>query len=204
MAVIRRSSSFKLRSRKLLWAGWIMLCLVSMAGCGMNMRDQFRYEPYERSTFFADDQSSRQPVANTVARGQLQSDAQLYTGKDGDQMIDTLPIGVNADVLARGQQRYNVFCAPCHGLAGDGNGVVVQRGFPAPPSLHQDRLRDAPVGHYFDVITNGFGRMYPYDYRIPVEDRWAIVAYIRALQLSQNARIEDVPAQERQPLQGAP
>lgn len=204
MAVIRRASSFKLRSRKLIWAGWIMLCLVSMVGCGMNMREQFRYEPYERSTFFADDQSSRQPVANTVARGQLQSDDQLYTGKDGDQPIDTLPIAVNADVLARGQQRYNVFCAPCHGLAGDGNGVVVQRGFPAPPSLHQDRLRAAPVGHYFDVITNGFGRMYPYDYRVPVEDRWAIVAYIRALQLSQNARIEDVPAEERQRLEGTP
>ncbi|HEX6288779.1 MAG TPA: cytochrome c [Herpetosiphonaceae bacterium] len=168
------------------------------------MRDQYRYEPYERSTFFADRQSSRQPVANTVARGQLRPDAQLTTGKDGDQLVNELPFPATREVLERGQQRYNVFCAPCHGLSGNGNGVVVQRGFPAPPSLHQDRLRDAPVGHYFDVITNGFGRMYPYDYRIPVEDRWAIVAYIRALQLSQNAQIEDVPPEERQQLQGAP
>lgn len=204
MARSRRSPSSKARSRKLLAAGWIVFCLVILAGCGMNMRDQFRYEPYERSTFFADGQSARQPVPNTVARGQLQSDAQFYTGKDGDQPVDELPFPATREVLERGRQRYNVFCTPCHGLAGDGNGVVVQRGFPAPPSLHQDRLRAAPVGYYFDVITNGFGRMYPYDYRIPEEDRWAIVAYIRALQLSQNAQLDDLPAEERQRLESTP
>jgi len=181
---------------------WIA-CLLLTVGCGMNMRDQFRYEPLEQSTFFEDGESARQPVPNTVARGQLRDDAVFYTGQDGDEPVAEMPVAVTQELLERGQGRYNAFCAPCHGLAGNGDGTVVRRGFPAPPSLHIDRLRDAPVGYFFDVITNGFGRMYPYDYRVQPADRWAIIAYIRALQLSQNATLDDVPAEERQQLEGA-
>ncbi len=203
MAAIRRFTSLRGWARKFLWVGWIALCLVSMAGCGLNMRDQARYEPYEASLFFNDGQSARQLPPNTVARGQLRADEHRYTGKSEGEHVDTFPFPITQEDLERGQQQYNVFCAPCHALSGDGNGIVVQRGFPAPPSLHTDRLRDAPVGHYFDVITNGFGRMYPYDYRIKPDDRWRIIAYIRALQLSQNAQIDDIPAEELQELQGA-
>ncbi len=185
---------------RLLGAAWIV-CLLSVVGCGMNMRDQFRYDPLEQSQFFADGSSAREPVPNTVARGQLRNDDVFYTGKDGDQPVDAMPMETTPELLERGQGRYNVFCAPCHGLAGNGDGTVVQRGFPAPPTFHDDRLRDAPVGYFFDVISNGFGRMYRYDYRIQPADRWAIVAYIRALQLSQNATLDDVPDEQREELE---
>lgn len=121
----------------------------------------------------------------------------------GGQLVTEMPFPVTNEVLARGQKQFNVYCAPCHGLTGSGDGMIVARGFPAPPSFHQDRLREAPVGHYFDAMTNGFGRMYSYASRVTPSDRWAIVAYIRALQLSQDAKIDDVPADQRQNLAGA-
>jgi mono/diheme cytochrome c family protein len=126
------------------------------------------------------------------------------TGSGADANANAFPFAVTREVLDRGRERFNIFCAPCHGLGGDGDGMIVQRGFQTPPSYHLDRLRNAPAGHFFDVITNGFGAMYPYGYRVPVRDRWAIVAYIRALQLSREATIDEVPPAERQKLMGEP
>lgn len=165
-----------------------------------HMHEQPRYEPMEQSTFFADGLVARPVPANTIPRGkwgQIQLNEHLYTGKVGGEFATTFPITVDEALLARGQARYNIFCAPCHSRVGDGQGMIVQRGFVQPSSFHIDRLRDEPVGYYYDVISNGFGAMYSYDSRIPPEDRWAIVAYIRALQLSQNARLENVPDSER-------
>jgi len=167
------------------------------------MRYSSRIKPYEPSPFFADQQSERQVISGTVALGLLRMDELLYTGKVGGQLATTFPFTVTRAVLARGQERYNIYCAPCHGLLGDGNGMIVQRGLSAPPTFHQQRLRDAPVGHFFDVITNGFGRMYSYASRVTPEDRWAIIAYIRALQLSQNAALADVPPDQRSKVQGS-
>lgn len=184
----------------------IVYCALLVAGCGsidlQRMINQPRYEPLEKSTFFEDNQASRQLPSDTVARGQLRTDEHLYTGKVNGELVETFPFTVTKDVLLRGQERYNIYCAPCHSELGDGNGMIVQRGFPQPPSFHQQRLRDAPVGHFYDVITNGFGRMYDYSDKIMPRDRWAIVAYVRALQLSQNATIDDVPANEQQSLEG--
>ena len=161
------------------------------------MHDAPRYEPLEASTFFANGASARPFVANTVARGTLRQDEHLYQGKVNGQLADTFPMPVTAEVMARGQERYNVYCTPCHGRTGQGNGVVVQRGFRAPPSYHEERLRTAPAGYFFDVMTNGFGAMQDYASQVSVADRWAIAAYIRALQLSQRATIDDVPADRR-------
>jgi hypothetical protein len=203
MMMARRASICTVRARKIIWAGWIVLCLGLMVGCGQNMYHQPRYDPLEPSEFFPDGKSARDLVPGTVARGQLDADGQFYTEQSNGEPVDAFPFPISREDLERGQDRYNVFCAPCHGLAGYGNGMIVQRGFSPPPSFHSDRLRDAPLGRYFDVITNGFGRMYAYGYRVAPDDRWRIIAYIRALQLSQNATLEDVPAQERQELQGA-
>ena len=167
------------------------------AGCRQDMHDAPRYEPLEASTFFANGASARPFVANTVARGTLRQDEHLYQGKINGQLADTFPMPVTAEVMARGQERYNVYCTPCHGRTGQGNGVVVQRGFRAPPSYHEERLRTAPAGYFFDVMTNGFGAMQDYASQVSVADRWAIAAYIRALQLSQRATIDDVPADRR-------
>jgi mono/diheme cytochrome c family protein len=170
---------------------------MAVAGCRQDMHDAPRYEPLEASTFFANGQASRALVANTVARGLLREDTHLNEGKVNGQLATTFPMPVTADVMARGQERFNVFCSPCHGKTGSGNGMVVQRGFRAPPSYHEDRLRNAPVGYFFDVMTNGFGAMQDYSSQVPVADRWAIAAYIRALQLSQRATVADVPANRR-------
>jgi mono/diheme cytochrome c family protein len=183
----------KVLSRALL----IGLAAVVLAGCRQDMHDNPRYEPLEATTFFADGRASRAFVANTVARGTLREDTHLYQGRVDGQLATTFPMPVTAQVMARGQERFNVFCAPCHGRTGTGNGMVVQRGFRAPPSYSEERLRNAPAGYFFDVMTNGFGAMQDYAAQIPVQDRWAIAAYIRALQFSQNARIEDVPADRR-------
>jgi mono/diheme cytochrome c family protein len=147
--------------------------------------------------FFADGLSARPLIANTVARGQLREDRHLYEGVVDGQPADTFPMEVTPAVMQRGQERFNVFCSPCHGQTGEGNGMVVQRGFRQPPTYHQDRLRDAPVGYFFDVMTRGFGAMPDYASQVPVADRWAIAAYIRALQLSRNAALDDVPADRR-------
>jgi mono/diheme cytochrome c family protein len=175
----------------------IGLAAVALAGCRQDMHDNPRYEPLEASTFFADGRASRTFVANTVARGTLREDSHLYQGRVNGQLATTFPMPVTAQTMARGQERFNVFCAPCHGRTGTGNGMVVQRGFRAPPSYSEARLRNAPIGYFFDVMTNGFGAMQDYAAQIPVQDRWAIAAYIRALQFSQNARIDDVPADHR-------
>jgi hypothetical protein len=166
------------------------------------MHDQPRYEPLEANPFFADGRAARPIVTGVVARGTLQDDAHLFTGRVNDEFVTAFPFPITQDVILRGQDRYNIFCSPCHGLVGDGEGSIVQRGLKHPPSYHIDRLREAPVGYYFNVITNGFGAMFDYADRIPAEDRWAIISYIRALQLSQNAKIDDVPAEARQQLDG--
>lgn len=164
------------------------------------MADQPKYQPLQASTFFEDGRASRPRVPGTVARGQLRADEALYTGSTGGKLVDTFPFPVTPAVLQRGRERYNIFCAPCHDQVGTGRGMIVQRGFQPPPSFHIERLREAPVGYFFTVITNGFGAMYDYADRIPPRDRWAIIAYIRALQLSQHATLADVPAEERQRL----
>ena len=161
------------------------------------MHDAPRYEPLESSTFFADGSASRQPVADTVARGQLHLDRHLYEGVVDGRPAEVFTMPVTADVMARGRERVDVFCSPCHGRTGAGNGMIVQRGFRNPPSFHEERLRNAPVGYFFDVMTHGFGAMQDYAAQVPVADRWAIVAYIRALQLSQRATVNEVPADRR-------
>jgi mono/diheme cytochrome c family protein len=175
----------------------VIVMTVAFAGCRQDMHDAPRYEPLEASTFFADGRGSRMLVANTVARGMLREDDHLYQGKIDGELTDVFPMPVTSDVMARGQERFNVFCSPCHGQTGEGNGMVVQRGFSAPPSYHEQRLRDAPAGYFFDVMTNGFGAMYDYSSQVSVSDRWAIAAYIRALQRSREATIDDVPAARR-------
>jgi len=158
------------------------------------MQDQPRLRPLRKSDFFADTQSSRPLVPGTVARGNLRDDAYFYTGMIGKEAGDMMPFPVTQQVLERGRERYNVYCAPCHSETGDGDGMIVQRGYRRPPSYHIDRLRKAPLGHFYDVIANGFGAMPDYAAQIQPRDRWAIVAYIRALQLSQNAPASAIPA----------
>jgi hypothetical protein len=170
-----------------------LLALAVLIGCRQDMQDQPRYKPLARSDFFADQRASRTPVDGTIARGQLKDDTYLYTGKIGNNPGEAFPFPVTKQVLERGQERYDIFCAPCHSKVGDGNGMIPSRGFARkPPSYHIQRLRTAPAGYFFDVATNGFGIMQGYAAQIPVSDRWAIVAYIRALQLSQNATVADV------------
>jgi mono/diheme cytochrome c family protein len=184
---------------------WALGCATLLAGCNyQEMARQPKYQrPYQESTFFADGQSSRPLVPGTIAQGQLRTDRAYYEGFSGDRLIDEIPLKkVDRAVLERGRQRFNIYCSPCHGRTGDGQGMIVKRGFSPPPSFHLERLRDAPAGHFFHVITHGYGAMYSYASRVPVEDRWAITAYIRALQLSQNARLADVPASERGKLEG--
>jgi mono/diheme cytochrome c family protein len=176
----------------------------ALAACRQDMHDAPRYEPLEASTFFTDGRSARVLVANTVARGQLKEDEHFYTGKIAGQLATEFPMPVTAEVMARGQERFNVFCSPCHSRKGDGTGMIVQRGFRQPPSYHEERLLNAPVGYFFDVMTNGFGAMQDYSAQVPVADRWAIAAYIRALQLSRRGTINDVPADRREELERSP
>jgi hypothetical protein len=161
------------------------------------MQDQPKFIPLRPSSFFTDGRSERPLVEGTVARGHLDADTAFYTGKVGDKFVGTFPLPVTRELLERGQQRYNIYCSPCHDRLGTGLGMVVRRGFRRPPSYHIDRLRQAPVGYIFDVITNGFGAMPDYAAQIEPRDRWAIVAYERALQLSQHATLSDVPPEVR-------
>ncbi len=176
-----------------------LLAMLVLAGCRQDMHDQPRFKPLAKSDFYADMRSARPPVEGTVARGQLHEDTYFYTGKVGNKPGDYMPFPVSESVLARGQERFNIYCAPCHSRVGDGKGMIVQRGFTPPPSYHTDRLRNAPLGYFYDVITNGFGAMPEYASQVPPQDRWDIVAYIRALQLSQNAAQADVPAGQKVP-----
>ena len=189
----RAPQLIKLLSRKAMLLFWLPVLLSS--ACAYNGSVQIMgAQPYERPLT---EGAARQPVPGTVARGQQQDDQALYTGKSGGQVAAAFPYTITSAILLRGQERYDIFCAPCHSRTGDGNGIVVQRGFPHAASLQSPRLRDAPAGQFFEVITNGFGAMPPYAAQIPVRDRWAIIAYIRALQLSQHATIDDVPPDQR-------
>ena len=182
--------------RFIMASGSALLMAALLASCD-NLAKGTRLKPLAESSYFADGNSSRLPPSNTIARGQLQTDVLLYAGRDPDGKLATqFPWPINEAVLARGKQRYEIVCANCHGPDGYGRGIIVRRGFPQPPSYHDDALRKAPVGHFFDVITNGYGAMYPYASIIEVNDRWAIIAYIRALQRGQHATLADVPSAE--------
>ena len=170
-----------------------LITLSAAAGCRQDMHDQPKYRPLRESAFFADGSSARPPVEGTIARGTLQSDAAFFTGKNGALFVTELPFPVTQAAIDRGQERFNIYCTPCHGLTGSGDGMVVQRGYPVPPSFHIDRLRNIEAGYFFDVMANGFGRMPDYRAQITPRDRWNIVAYIRALQLAQHAPAADVP-----------
>jgi len=167
-------------------------------GCRQDMHDQPKLEPLEASTLFANGSASRPMIEETVARGQLREDQVLYSGRTADDAFAaTLPLPLTRDLLERGQSRFNAFCSPCHGRVGDGLGMVVQRGFKRPNSFHEQRLVDSPVGYYFHVMTNGFSQMSSYAAQISPADRWAIAAYIKALQLSQSIPVEQLPAPDR-------
>ncbi len=182
----------------------LLVAVALAAGCRQDMHDQPKYIPLRESTFFPDERSARPLVAGTVARGQLREDSLLYTGKAGGADTTVFPFPVDERVLRRGQERFDIYCSPCHARTGEGDGMIVRRGYRHPPSLHDDRLRSVAVGHFFDVMTNGFGAMPDYAAQVAPEDRWAIAAYIRALQLSTHASLADVPAAERSRLENAP
>ncbi len=163
-----------------------------------NMDLQPKYKPQEESNFFADGSVNRMPVPGTIARNELKENTAYYYGKDRKgRFVANAPVPFTETVLRRGQQRFNIYCAPCHSRAGDGKGIVVQRGFMPPPTFHQERLRDMPDGQIFDVISNGFRSMPSYRHQIPVQDRWAIVGYVRVLQRSQHASLNDIPEKLR-------
>ncbi|MGH9356051.1 MAG: c-type cytochrome [Terriglobia bacterium] len=181
---------------------WTVLCLVLLSllvagGCRLDMHVEPRYNPESPSTVFADGRSERPMVPGTVARGHLRTDELLYTGQINGKVADLFPFPITKKDLERGRQRFNIYCTPCHDYTGGGEGMIVRRGFPGPPSYHDAKLVNSPVGHFFDVMTNGYGTMYSYATRVSVKDRWRIAAYIRALQLSQNATLSEVPASER-------
>jgi mono/diheme cytochrome c family protein len=165
------------------------------------MQDQPKYIPLRESPFFGDARSARPIVAGTVARGQLDADTLFYTGKVNGENTTIFPAPVTGATMQRGRERFDIYCSPCHGLTGKGNGMVVRRGFRAPPALYIDRLRSAPVGHFFDVMTNGFGAMPDYTEQLSPADRWAVAAYIRALQLSEHATMDDVPEADQAALE---
>ena len=171
--------------------------LALAAGCRQDMHDAPRYEAYETGATSADSRASRSAPAGTVARGWLREDEALYTGKLAGATVDEFPFAIGRAELARGQERFNIYCTPCHGKLGDGNGMVVTRGLRQAATFHQDRLRQEKLGYFYDVITNGFGAMQGYAEQVPVRDRWLIVAYVRTLQLSQHASVNDVPADRR-------
>jgi mono/diheme cytochrome c family protein len=171
----------------------LALGLLLVSACRQDMHNQPKYRGLRPSAFFADGMSARPLVEGTVARGTLQEDEAFFTGKLNKVDVKELPFPIDEKVLDRGQERFNIYCTPCHGRTGAGNGMVVQRGYRQPPSFHGDRLRQADAGHFFDVMTNGFGAMPDYRVQISPRDRWTIVAYIRALQLSQHATAADVP-----------
>lgn len=188
---MRRLSAIRLASFCLL------LSALGLLGCRQKMAEQPRYDPLEPSDFFADGMSARPRIAGTVARGELSANAYLDTGRIDGQLGEGFPFAVTESVMNRGQERFNIYCSQCHGRLGDGNGMIPSRGYRRPPSFHTATLRAAKTGHFFDVMTNGFGSMPPYRTMVAAQDRWAIVAYIRALQASQAATINDVPPPER-------
>jgi len=178
--------------------------VLTLTACRQDMQDEPRYKPLAASEFFADHRSARPQVDGTVARGHLRIDEARYTGKMNGEDIDQFPIPIVRADIERGRDRFNIYCTPCHGRLGDGNGMVVLRGFRQPTSYYSDKLMKAPLGHFFDVMTNGFGAMPSYASRVEPDDRWRIAAYIRALQFSESARISDVPPDQRQKMPEEP
>lgn len=170
------------------------LLLVAAAGCRRDMQDQPRFKPLHASRFFADSRSARPIPAGTIARDELNDLDTFHTGLENGVFTTRFPVPVTKALLVRGEQRYNIFCTPCHGFLGDGNGMVAKRGFKWPANLHTDRLRNAPPGYLFQVISNGYGAMPAYRHQIPPDDRWAILSYVRALELSRNATLADASA----------
>jgi mono/diheme cytochrome c family protein len=182
----------------------LLLGVGLLAGCRQDMHNQPKYRGLRSSAFFADGSSARPLVEGTIARGTLQTDEAFFTGKNGNTIVTELPFPVDEKVLDRGEERYNIYCTPCHDRTGSGRGMVVQRGYRQPPSFHIDRLRAVEIGHFFDVMTNGFGAMPDYRVQVSPRDRWNIAAYIRALQLSQHAVAADVPGGDPAKLAPAP
>ena len=180
---------------------WLVIALIALAACRQKMSNQPRYDPLEPSDFFADHMSARPRVPGTVARGEVAVVGFLASGKMNGADGDGYPFPITPAVMNRGQERYNIYCSPCHGRLGDGNGMIPSRGYRRPPSYHTEALRAAKTGHFFDVMTNGFGAMPSYAPQIPVQDRWAIIAYIRALQLAHNGTINDLTPDQRGKLQ---
>lgn len=178
--------------------------LLAAAGCHLDMYDQPKFRPLTTNTFYSDSSAARPLPEGTVARGHAKTDKHLFTGRINGAFTNLFPFSVTDSVLRRGQDRFNTFCSPCHGRTGDGRGMIVQRGFPQPRSFHNDTLRLEPAGYFFDVMTRGFGRMYSYASSVSANDRWAIVAYIRALQLSQRTPVTNLTENERKRLSGTP
>jgi cbb3-type cytochrome c oxidase subunit III len=195
--------SFFIRPSSFTPVMFLALGLIS-SGCRRDMFNQPSSKTLSESDFFQDNHMASRPiVAHTIARGELNEDEAFYTGKLGTNLVTEFPLPITREVLLRGRERFEIYCSACHDRTGEGRGIVVQRGFPPPPSLHVDRLRFAPVGHFFDVISHGYGIMYSYADRVEPADRWAIAAYIRVLQASQSATVADVPAAERPRLEAA-
>jgi mono/diheme cytochrome c family protein len=185
---------------------WLPFVLgLSLFGCNTDMWEQPKLAPLDESSFHSDRESARPLVAGTVARGHLRDDSAFFTGRDAaGKLVTEFPVKVNRDLILRGQDRFNVYCTPCHGRLGDGDGMITRRGLALkrpPANYHTDRLRAMPVGHFYDVITNGYGIMFPYSARVEPQDRWAIAAYIRVLQLSQHAKASDLSPEDMKKLQ---
>lgn len=181
-----------------------VLIVVSATGCRRDMQDQPRYKPLRASRFFADSRSARPIPAGTVARDELNDLDVVHTGLVKGVFTTQFPVPITKQFLLRGEQRYNIYCTPCHGFIGDGNGMIAKRGFKWPANLHTDRLRNAPPGYLFQVVSNGYGAMPAYRFQIEPQDRWAILAYVRALQLSRNTSVADVPAEGQAELEKQP
>jgi mono/diheme cytochrome c family protein len=173
------------------------LAVLALGGCRQDMHNQPKMRPLRASSVFPDRRSARPLVPGTVARGTLREDTVFYTGKAGKDFVREIPVPVTAALIERGRTEFEIYCSPCHGRTGRGDGMVVQRGFKAPPSYHTDQLRQMPIGYFYDVITNGFGAMADYSAQVAPADRWAIAAYIRTLQLSEHAPLDLVPADKR-------
>lgn len=194
-ALIKKSIALKLGTTCCL----VGLAALTLTGCQQRMGVAPYYEALDENPFFADGRASRPLVSGTVFRGNLRADEALYTGKIDGKHVEEFPIDITRQVIERGQNRYNIYCAPCHSQLGDGNGMIVQRGVSKPPAFNEPQLVNTPPGHIYDVITNGIGRMYSYDH-IPVQDRWAIASYVKVLQVSSNGTLENVPEELREQL----
>ena len=181
----------------------VLSVLFVLSACRRDMADQPRYRTYQSNEFFADGAAARPLPANTVARGNLREDTLFFTGRtESGELSTVFPASVTRETLGRGRERYGIACAPCHGATGDGRGMVAQRGFPAPPTFHQPRLRDAPVGHFYEVMTKGYGLMYSAAPRVTPGDRWAIAAFLRVLQQRENTPLAELTPDERATLEG--